>query len=109
MSTSHTIVTDPDPIFGRLTLDSIPYEDPIIMTVFVVVAIGSIGLIGAVLYFGKLKYLWDEWFTSVDHKKIGISFYQPFSSIQHVIREFLDRYKFFFQFLQSLHQVVSSF
>ena len=29
---------------------------------------------GAVTYFGKWKYLWTEWFTSVDHKKIGIMY-----------------------------------
>jgi cytochrome o ubiquinol oxidase subunit 1 len=74
MSSNRTIVTEPDPIFGRLTLDSIPYEDPIIMTTFTVVAIGGLGLIGSILYFGKLKYLWHEWLTSVDHKKIGIMY-----------------------------------
>ena len=74
MSSNHTIVTEPDPIFGRLTLDSIPFEDPIIMTTFTVVTIGALGLVGSILYFGKLKYLWDEWFTSVDHKKIGIMY-----------------------------------
>ena len=74
MSSNRTIVTEADPIFGRLTLDSIPYEDPIIMTTFTVVAIGGLGLVGSILYFGKLKYLWEEWFTSVDHKKIGIMY-----------------------------------
>ena len=74
MSSNHTIVTEPDPIFGRLTLDSIPFEDPIIMTTFTVVTIGALGLVGSILYFGKLKYLWDQWFTSVDHKKIGIMY-----------------------------------
>ena len=74
MSSNHTVVTEPDPIFGRLTLDSIPFEDPIIMTTFTVVTIGALGLVGSILYFGKLKYLWDEWFTSVDHKKIGIMY-----------------------------------
>ena len=74
MSSNRTIVTEADPIFGRLTLDSIPYDDPIIMTTFTVVAIGGLGLAGSILYFGKLKYLWEEWFTSVDHKKIGIMY-----------------------------------
>ncbi|MEM6580602.1 MAG: cytochrome o ubiquinol oxidase subunit I [Pseudomonadota bacterium] len=61
-------------MWGRLTFDSIPFEDPILVTTFSVVLIGSIGIVGSVLYFGKLKYLWDEWFTSVDHKKIGIMY-----------------------------------
>ena len=70
----HTIVTDPHPLWGKLTFDSIPYHDPILVTTFMVVVVGSIGLLGAITYFGRWKYLWDEWLTSVDHKKIGIMY-----------------------------------
>lgn len=70
----HTVITEPHWFFGKLTLDSIPYHDPILVTTFAVVIIGSIGLLGAITYFGKWKYLWQEWFTSVDHKKIGIMY-----------------------------------
>jgi len=45
-------------------------------------------VIGAVLYWGKLKYLWDEWLTSVDHKKIGIMYIV--ASIIMLIRGFSD-------------------
>ncbi len=74
MANNATIITDPDPIFGRLTLDSIPYHDPIILTTFLVAVMVGVGVVGAILYYGKLKYLWDEWLTSVDHKKIGIMY-----------------------------------
>jgi cytochrome o ubiquinol oxidase subunit 1 len=74
MASNHTVVTDPHPLYGKLTLDAIPFHDPILITTFIVVLIGSIGIIGSVLYFGKLKYVWDEWLTSVDHKKIGIMY-----------------------------------
>ena len=40
------------------------------------------------LYWGKLKYLWDEWLTSVDHKKIGIMYI--IASIIMLIRGFSD-------------------
>ncbi len=70
----HTIVTDPDPLVGKLTLDSIPYHDPILVTTFAVVVIGSMGLIGALFYFGQVKSLWENWLTTVDHKKIGIMY-----------------------------------
>ncbi len=70
----HTIVTEPDLIFGKLTFDSIPYHDPVLVTTFAAVVIGSLGILGAITYFGKWKYLWQEWFTSVDHKKIGIMY-----------------------------------
>lgn len=85
---NHTIVTEPDAIFGKLTFDSIPYHDPILVTTFFVVAMGSIGLLGALTYYGKWKYLWDEWFTSVDHKKIGIMYI--FTAVIMLIRGFSD-------------------
>ncbi len=84
----HTVVTDPDPIFGKLTWDSIPFHDPIILTTFLTATMVALGVIGAVLYWGKLKYLWDEWLTSVDHKKIGIMYI--IASIVMLIRGFSD-------------------
>jgi hypothetical protein len=38
------------------------------------VALGGIALLGAITYFKLWGYLWREWFTSVDHKKIGIMY-----------------------------------
>ena len=61
-------------IFGRLTLESFPIHEPIILATFVVVALGGIALLGALTYFKLWRYLWTEWFTSVDHKKIGIMY-----------------------------------
>ena len=74
MASTATIITNPDPIFGKLTWDSIPYNDPIILTTFLVVVMVGVGVLGAILYYGKGRYLWDEWLTSVDHKKIGIMY-----------------------------------
>lgn len=85
---NHTIVTEPHVLFGKLTFDSIPYYDPILVTTFFVVVMGSIGLLGALTYYGKWKYLWDEWFTSVDHKKIGIMYI--FTAFIMLIRGFSD-------------------
>ena len=61
-------------IFGRLTLDSIPYHEPILIVTFIGVAIGGIAVLGAITYFKLWGYLWKEWFTSVDHKKIGVMY-----------------------------------
>lgn len=41
---------------------------------FIVVAIGGIAVVGLITYFRLWGYLWNEWFTSVDHKKIGIMY-----------------------------------
>ncbi len=61
-------------IFGRLSLDSLPLHEPIVVGTFVVVALGGLALLGALTYFKLWRYLWTEWFTSVDHKKIGIMY-----------------------------------
>ncbi len=61
-------------IFGRLTLEAIPYHEPILLLTFIVVAIGGIAVVGLITYFKLWGYLWNEWFTSVDHKKIGIMY-----------------------------------
>lgn len=61
-------------IFGRLSLEAIPYHEPILLVTFIVVAIGGIAVVGLITYFRLWRYLWNEWFTSVDHKRIGIMY-----------------------------------
>ena len=61
-------------VFGRLTWEAIPYHEPILLATFAVVAIGGLSLIGALTYLRAWGYLWREWFTSIDHKKIGIMY-----------------------------------
>ncbi len=61
-------------IFGRLTLDSFPIHEPILVATFIMVAIGGAAVLGALTYFKVWGYLWKEWFTSVDHKKIGVMY-----------------------------------
>ncbi len=62
------------PIFGRLTLDSLPLHEPIVVVTFIMVIIGGIGVVGAITYFKAWGMLWRDWFTSVDHKKIGVMY-----------------------------------
>ena len=61
-------------LFGRLTWGAIPLHEPILVATFAVVAVGGIALVAALTYFRLWGYLWHEWFTSVDHKKIGIMY-----------------------------------
>ncbi|MBB3979158.1 cytochrome o ubiquinol oxidase subunit 1 [Rhizobium azooxidifex] len=61
-------------IFGRLTWEAIPYHEPILVVTFIAVALGGIALLALVTWFKLWGYLWKEWFTSVDHKKIGIMY-----------------------------------
>ncbi|KDM92237.1 cytochrome o ubiquinol oxidase subunit I [Photobacterium galatheae] len=61
-------------MFGRLTLDAIPFHEPILMVTLAVVMLGGAALFGGITYLGKWRYLWTEWFTTVDHKKIGVMY-----------------------------------
>ncbi|GGB35895.1 cytochrome ubiquinol oxidase subunit I [Sphingomonas metalli] len=61
-------------IFGRLSWESFPIHEPILVGTFAVVAIGGGAVLAALTYFKLWGYLWKEWFTSVDHKKIGIMY-----------------------------------
>ncbi|HXR52404.1 MAG TPA: cbb3-type cytochrome c oxidase subunit I, partial [Steroidobacteraceae bacterium] len=62
-------------LFGRLTWDSLAIlHQPILLWTFVVVALLGAGIVGVVSYYRLWGWLWREWFTSVDHKKIGIMY-----------------------------------
>ncbi len=61
-------------MFGNLTLDAIPYHDPILIGTFTAIVLLGGSIFGLITYFGKWKYLWTEWLTTVDHKKIGVMY-----------------------------------
>ncbi len=61
-------------LFGRLSLESFPYHEPIVVATFIAVVLGGIALVAALSYFKLWGYLWTEWFTTVDHKRIGIMY-----------------------------------
>ncbi|MDP5280053.1 cytochrome o ubiquinol oxidase subunit I [Sphingomonas sp. DG1-23] len=61
-------------IFGRLTFESFPIHEPILLVTFVVVVLLGLGIVGAVTKYRLWGWLWREWFTTVDHKKIGIMY-----------------------------------
>ncbi len=61
-------------ILGKLSINDIPFNELPAMLAGVGMILGLIALILLVTYLKKWKYLWKEWFTSVDHKKIGIMY-----------------------------------
>jgi cytochrome o ubiquinol oxidase subunit 1 len=62
-------------VFGRLNWDSLTFlHEPIVFWTAVVVALLGAGIVGVVSYYRLWGWLWREWFTSVDHKKIGIMY-----------------------------------
>ncbi|HBI67622.1 MAG TPA: cytochrome o ubiquinol oxidase subunit I [Massilia sp.] len=61
-------------IFGRLSWDAIPFHEPILIATFAGVLVGGAALLGLITYFRLWGTLWRDWFTSIDHKKIGIMY-----------------------------------
>jgi cytochrome o ubiquinol oxidase subunit 1 len=62
------------PLLGRLALSEIPYTNLIIAPLFVVLVLSGLALVVAITYYGKWGYLWKEWLTTVDHKKLGVMY-----------------------------------
>ena len=62
------------PVFGKLSWDVIPFHEPILLITFICAVIGGGALFGLITYKKLWGYLWREWFTSIDHKKIGIMY-----------------------------------
>jgi cytochrome o ubiquinol oxidase subunit 1 len=61
-------------IFGRLSWDAIPLHEPILLATFLMVALGGAAALAAITRFRLWGPLWRDWFTSIDHKKIGIMY-----------------------------------
>ncbi|KPW89429.1 MULTISPECIES: cytochrome o ubiquinol oxidase subunit I [Pseudomonas syringae group] len=61
-------------MFGKLSLEAVPFHEPIVMVTLAMIALGGIAVVGLITYFRKWTYLWSEWLTSVDHKKIGVMY-----------------------------------
>jgi cytochrome o ubiquinol oxidase subunit I len=61
-------------ILGKLDWSAIPLDQPIVMgaTAFMVLLV--VGILGWVTLKGYWSYLWREWLTSVDHKRIGVMY-----------------------------------
>jgi len=61
-------------MLGKLTWAAIPFDQPIPMIASGVVALSILAILAWVVIRGHLPYLWREWITSVDHKRIGVMY-----------------------------------
>lgn len=48
--------------------------EPMIYGAMVSIVLATIGIIAGLTYFKKWGYLWREWLTTVDHKRIGVMY-----------------------------------
>ena len=60
-------------MFGKLTLDAFPHDLIVFAAAMLILTIVLV-VMWALFRFKKWKWLWCEWITSVDHKKIGIMY-----------------------------------
>src|ERR1700745_778831 len=75
-------------MFGKLTWDVIPWSQPIPLVAGSVVVLIVISILAWVVLKGYLPYLWREWITSVDHKRIGVMY--TLLGLVMLLRGFID-------------------
>ncbi|MFB0491047.1 cytochrome o ubiquinol oxidase subunit 1 [Methylobacterium sp. OAE515] len=75
-------------LFGRFTIEQIPYHEPILQATFAGVAVVGLTVLGVITYYRFWGPMWRDWITSIDHKKIGIM-YCIFAAIM-LLRGFAD-------------------
>ncbi|MEA2997876.1 MAG: cytochrome o ubiquinol oxidase subunit [Alphaproteobacteria bacterium] len=61
-------------LLGKLSWSAIPFDQPIIMSASVMMVLGVALVLSWVTLKGYWPYLWREWLTSVDHKRIGVMY-----------------------------------
>src|SRR5438270_13440378 len=61
-------------MLGRLSWDKIPFNQPLPLYAMGVVGIVILVVLGMITKKGWWPYLWREWITSVDHKRIGVMY-----------------------------------
>ncbi len=75
-------------MLGKLTIDALPFYSGIAMAGALITVVGAIGVGALITWLGQWRYLWTEWLTSLDHKKIGIM-YVALALIM-LVRGFID-------------------
>jgi cytochrome o ubiquinol oxidase subunit 1 len=61
-------------LLGKLDWNAIPFDQPIVMGASAAMVAGVVLVLSWVTLKGHWPYLWREWITSVDHKRIGVMY-----------------------------------
>jgi cytochrome o ubiquinol oxidase subunit 1 len=75
-------------MLGKLGWDAIHFDQPIPLIAGAVVALAILGVLGGIVANGWMPYLWKEWITSVDHKRLGIMY--VLLGLLMLVRGFID-------------------
>src|SRR5712671_5489089 len=61
-------------LLGKLTWNAIPFDQTIVMGASAFMVLAMVLIVGWITLKGYWPYLWNEWLTSVDHKRIGVMY-----------------------------------
>ncbi|HEY6983038.1 cytochrome o ubiquinol oxidase subunit I [Reyranella sp.] len=61
-------------MLGKLSWDALPLDQPIPMAASVLMIVAIAAVLVTIVLKGWWPYLWREWITSVDHKRIGVMY-----------------------------------
>ena len=61
-------------MLGKLTWHAIPFNEPPAIGASAMIVVGILGILVLITRKGWWPYLWREWLTSVDHKRIGVMY-----------------------------------
>ena len=61
-------------LLGKLSWDAIPFDQPIPLFASGLMILAVVLVLGWITLRGHWPYLWREWLTSVDHKRIGVMY-----------------------------------
>jgi cytochrome o ubiquinol oxidase subunit 1 len=61
-------------LLGKLSWSAIPFDQPIIMAAAAFMILGVASILAWITLKGYWPYLWREWITSVDHKRLGVMY-----------------------------------
>jgi cytochrome o ubiquinol oxidase subunit I len=75
-------------IFGRLTIDSLPFYSAIAASGAAITVLGALSVAGVITYFGAWRLVLFDWISSIDHKKIGIMYIMV--ALVMLMRGFID-------------------
>ncbi|MCX5572105.1 cytochrome o ubiquinol oxidase subunit I [Kaistia nematophila] len=75
-------------MLGKLTWAAIPFDQPIPLLASALVIVVAFAVLVWVVAKGHVPYLWREWITSVDHKRIGVMY--TLMAMVMLLRGFVD-------------------
>ncbi|WP_011582847.1 MULTISPECIES: cytochrome o ubiquinol oxidase subunit I [Chelativorans] len=75
-------------MLGKLTIDALPFYSWVAMGGAAVTVLCGLLFLGVITWLGAWRYVWKEWLTSVDHKRIGVMYVML--ALAMLLRGFID-------------------